>query len=329
MARNRFSEEYNTLTDYILGITHAIWEGRGVGLIRRYYGQDCWMLTPNGVVTGVESVVSGTLETLHMFPDRTLFGEDVVFADHGPDRGLLSSHRILTTGHHRGDGLFGPGTGKPITLRAIADCLVVGDVITEEWLVRDTAAIALQIGQDPRELGRRLATQDAAAGRAPWHLEQWDAVKRGEREATAHIGEHATARLVRDVLYSVVNDCDVGSIRRTYDRAASAHVTLHRTMAGTDEIERFWLGYLAALPDARLVVDHSIALEEPGRPIRTSTRWRLAGTHTGHGAFGPPTGAKVLVLGITQHHVIDGRIHAEWTVVDELATHRMIGLQAG
>ena len=61
---------------------------------------------------------------------------------------------------------------------------------------------------------------------------------------------------------------------------------------------------------------------EPGRPVRTSTRWRLAGTHAGHGAFGPPSGAQVLILGITQAHVWNGRIQQEWTVVDELAVQQ-------
>ncbi len=37
----------------------------------------------------------------------------------------------------------------------------------------------------------------------------------------------------------------------------------------------------------------------------------------------------MLILGITQAHVWDGRIQQEWTVVDELAVHRMIGLQRG
>jgi hypothetical protein len=154
-------------------------------------------------------------------------------------------------------------------------------------------------------------------------------VRRGEREATAVLQDHPGARLARGLIEGLVNDTDLGLVRRVYDRAATAEVTLNRVMAGTEEIERFWLGYLAALPDAKLVVDHSIALEEPGRPVRASTRWRLAGTHTGHGAFGPPTSAKVMILGITQHHLVGGRVVAEWTVVDELATHRMIGLQAG
>ncbi len=172
VTTNRFTEEYATLTDYILGITYRIWEEKGVGLIRRYYGRDCTMLTQGGRVDGVEAVVSGTLETLHQFPDRQLYGEDVVWADHGPARGLLSSHRILTTGTHRGDGLFGPPTGKTFAIRAIADCFVKAgtEQITEEWLVRDTGGIAVQLGVDVREMGFRLAEADAARGATPWHL---------------------------------------------------------------------------------------------------------------------------------------------------------------
>lgn len=329
MPVNRFSDEYDTFPDYILGITERIWEGRGIGLIRRYYGRNCTILTQAGWVNGVEAVVSGTLETLHQFPDRTLLGEDVVWADHGPDRGLLSSHRILTTGTHRGDGPFGPATGRSITIRAIADCLAVGDVITEEWLIRDGAGIALQLGQDPRELGRWQAEADARAGKAPWHFDQWEAVRRGEREAIAHISSHPAAQLAAGMITAIVNDTDLASVERAADRAASAWGPGHREWPGRAEMQRFWLGYLAAFPDARVVIDHSIALEEPGRPVRTSTRWRLAGTHSGHGAFGPPTGAKVMIMGITQHHLVGGRIVAEWTLVDELAVHRMIGLQAG
>jgi hypothetical protein len=326
---NRFSDEYATFPDYILGITERIWEGRGIGLIRRYYSRDCTILTQAGWVNGVETVVSGTLETLHQFPDRTLLGEDVVWADHGPARGLLSSHRILTTGTHRGDGPFGAATGRTITIRAIADCLAVGDVITEEWLIRDGAGIARQLGHDPLELGRRQAADDAKAGKSSWHLDQWEAVRRGEREATAFLMDHPAARLSAAVIAAVLNDTDLAAIERHADRAASAWGPGHREWPGRAEMQRFWLGYLAALPDARAVIDHAIALDEPGRPVRTSTRWRLAGTHSGHGAFGPPTGARVLVMGITQHHIVDGRIAAEWTLVDELAVHRMIGLQAG
>lgn len=89
------------------------------------------------------------------------------------------------------------------------------------------------------------------------------------------------------------------------------------------------IGYLAAFPDVRLVLDHSCALEEPGRPVRVATRFWLAGTHDGYGAFGPPTGAKVLGLGIIHSELLGDRIRDEWILVDELALWKQIRLQAG
>ena len=58
----------------------------------------------------------------------------------------LSSHRILSTGTHLGDGFYGKATGKKVIYRAIADCLVVNNKIVEEWIIRDEASILNQLG---------------------------------------------------------------------------------------------------------------------------------------------------------------------------------------
>ena len=270
MRENRFSDEYETLTDYIYGITERIWEGRGVGLIRRYYGADCLMHTAMGPVRGAEAVVRGTLETLHAFPDRRLLPEEVIWSDDGA-AGLLSSHRNGSVASHAGPGAFGPATGRPIRVRAIADCLVRGDVIVEEWLVRDQAGMARQIGLEPAELAARMAENDAIAGREPWHLQAWERLRAGP---------------------------DAGAVLQAHRGAA-------------------------------LVLDHSCALEEPGRSVRVATRFWLAGTHDGYGAFGPPTGAKVLGLGIVHSELLGDRIRDEWILVDELALWKQIRLHAG
>jgi len=103
----------------------------------------------------------------------------------------------------------------------------------------------------------------------------------------------------------------------------------HRQTAGVTALDAFIIGYLAAFPDARLVVDHAVALEEPGRPLRVAVRWRLAGRHAGRGAFGSPTNAEVLVLGITHAEFAGGRINRAWWLVDELSLYRLLGAQQG
>ena len=119
--------------------------------------------------------------------------------------------------------------------------------------------------------------------------------------------------------------------RRALVTGASGGIggAIARALHGHDRLERWLVGWLAAFPDARVAVEHSIAREDPGRPVRVATRWWLAGSHAGHGAFGAPSGAMVLALGITHHHVIGGRIQEEWTVVDEVAVRKQIALQSG
>jgi hypothetical protein len=323
----RFSSEYETLPDYILGITERIWEGRNIGLIRRYYAPDCLMHTQSGPVAGVAAVVSGTLATLHQFPDRLLLGEDVIWSDDGPGQGLLSSHRIVSTQTHLGDGLFGPPTGSPIVTRAIADCRVVGDVIVEEWLLRDTAAVARQTGLDPVAFGRALGAADRAAGIVPWHLDDWAEVTEGRAAARALIQPEA-APLAR-LWGRMVDDADLSLLRDSHDRAASFHLPGGTVSHGIAGMDRFLLSYLSALPDARLSVDHAIALQEPGRPPRIALRWRLAGTHLGHGAFGSPSGARLLVLGILHAEMAGPAVQRCWLLTDEVAVHRMIGGMGG
>ena len=116
-----FPDRFADLPDYILKITHEIWEGRGLRTLDHYYAPDLPMRFPSGLVTGNRAVIDGTLATLAEFPDRRLLGEDVIWCG-DEDAGFLSSHRIVTTGTHRGHGAFGPPTGRGFVIRAIADC---------------------------------------------------------------------------------------------------------------------------------------------------------------------------------------------------------------
>jgi predicted ester cyclase len=319
---------YATLPDYILGITERIWEQRGIHLIHRWYAPDCLVHTPSGPVRGAQAVVQGTLETLHAFPDRQLLGEDVIWSDDG-EAGLHSSHRVHSTMTHQGEGLFGPPTGRPVAVRTIADCLVKDGVIVAEWLVRDQSAMALQLGLDPVAFGRRLGAEDAARGLAGWHRDALPAIRRGEPETPAIRHAHPAAEALAFTLEAAFNRADLAALAALHDRAVILALPGHRQAAGVPALDAFVIGYLAAFPDARLVVDHCIALEEQGRPVRVAARWRLAGTHAGRGAFGAPTGAEVLAMGIVHAEFAGARVHRAIWLLDELSLHRMIGAKAG
>ena len=101
--------------------------------------------SPGGIVRGNAAVIDATLTTLAEFPDRLLLGEDVIWCG-DEDAGFLSSHRVVTSGTHTGHGPYGPPTGKSFSVRVIADCAARGDVIYDEWLVRDSSGIVRQLG---------------------------------------------------------------------------------------------------------------------------------------------------------------------------------------
>ncbi len=315
-----FTDEYATLPDYIIGITDRIWEKRGIGLIRRWYSEDCVMHTAFGDSAGVNLVVSGTEETLHAFPDRRLLGEDVIYSGGAAGNGY-SSHRIISTMHHRGDGSFGPPTGRPLWARTVADCLIRDGIIVEEWLVRDQAAIALQVGVDPAAWGRQraevLAVEDGA-------LPDPDALPDAPLVLDDSAGGQVAATMLR-----IWNEADLAVIATAYDPAVNLHLPCNRPAFGHAGADAWVLSYLAAFPDARLSIENIITRTDPGQPVRVALRWRIAGTHSGRGAFGPASGARVHIPGISHLELVGGKIVREFVLIDELAIWTAIGLRLG
>lgn len=327
MAMKGFDADFADLPDYIVKITERIWEGRGIGLIRRWYAPDCRVHTGMGPFTGSETMVAGTLDTLNALPDRRLLPEDVIWSG-DETAGFLSSHRLICPGTHRGGGDLGPPTGRSVAVRAIADCAARDNQIYEEWLVRDYAGLVRQIGADPDEIAARLAARDGIAGREPWQVEEARRLRdTGAFRPPAH-QDHPAARLVRDTM-TALWQADLQVVAEAYHPACSLHLPGHRTVYGHEGVWGFLFGYLGAFHDARLVIEHSIARDDPGLPTRVATRWWLTGTHTGTGDFGPPSGATILALGISHAHVVGGRIREEWVLVDEIAVRKQIAFERG
>ena len=149
-----FDEQYYDLPDYILKCTAQIWEGRDIASLDWHYADDIFIRTPSGFSRGNEAGKSNTMATLAEFPDRQLFGEDVIWCG-DDEEGFLSSHRILSSATHRG-GAFGPATGKRVVFRTVADTFCRENRIWDEWLIRDNAAIAVQIGKNPKDMARSI-----------------------------------------------------------------------------------------------------------------------------------------------------------------------------
>ena len=96
-----FEDTYVDIVDYIVRITHKIWEEKSIGYIYDTYAHNAKVTDDYGLQYGRDKIVADTLHTINAFPDVRLFADEVVWAG-DDERGFLTSHRCLITGHNTG-----------------------------------------------------------------------------------------------------------------------------------------------------------------------------------------------------------------------------------
>ena len=319
-----FDPKFKTFPDYILGITHEIWEQRGVDTLTHYYADDIVVRSPSSVVLGNQAVINATHATLAEFPDRQLLGEDVIWSG-TPQDGLLSSHRILSSATHTGDGSFGKATGTKLVYRVIADCHAINNQINDEWLIRDLGAIVQQLGWTPADYARQLIADEGGPDACIRPFTAATDVA-GPYQGTGNDDEWGQA--FADILNALMNgDSDVVPAR--YDRAAQAAYPCHQTATGYEEIAAFWADLRASFPSAQFTIHHQIGRTDPLMPPRAAIRWSLSGRHDGHGRFGKATGADVYIMGISHAEFGPWGLRREYTLLDDVAVWKQIHLHTG
>lgn len=324
-----FSNKFTDFPHYIIGITKEIWEDRGLSTLHEYYAPDVAVRMPGSVSRGNAGVIGATMATLAEFPDRTLLGEDVIWSG-TPEEGMLSSHRIMSTATHLGDGVFGKATGTKLTYRILADCHAKNNAIDDEWLIRDNGAVVRQMGWDPKDFARDLIAREGgpeACVKPFTPANDIDGPYKGSGNDNPWGQRHA------DLLTSMM-DADMAAIKRNYDRAVQSEYPGGATGHSFDPVERFWMSLRASMPSATFTIHHQIGRDDPNMPPRSAIRWSLHGTHDGWGSLGAPTGAELYVLGISHAEwgeLIGGdiRLRREWTLFDETAIWKQILLHTG
>jgi SnoaL-like polyketide cyclase len=315
-AMQGFHAEFKQLDDYIRVITDRIWEGRQIETIRDYYSDPCAVITPIGASTDVQSVIDSTSATLAQFPDRRLLAEDVIEAGDA-QAGFLSSHRIISTMTHLGDGNFGRATGKKIYVRTVADCVCKDNRIVHEWLVRDQAAIAAAIGKSPEVLACEwLASRSTPMLPLPQPAAPvWWRNPMSDEPSAANYADRVGQML-----------SGAGFDESLFDEAACSLGPANSTHYGREEIKGFYADY-AGIISAASYQNESITYmpgsSALGRPPRVALRWRLKGLHTGQGRFGVSQGKPLDILGINHAEFVNingqWRVHREWVLIDEVA----------
>ncbi len=319
-----YSNRWTDFPDYIIGITKEIWEGRGVGTLHQYYSKDIPVRSPMGVSVGNVATMAATMATINEFPNRELLAEDVIWSN-SDAHGYLSSHRLLTKATHTRDGQFGPATHKPWVVRVIADCAVRGDVIYDEWLIRDYGGMVRQMGLDPLTFAAELISNEGGPEHAaPVFTPAIDI--QGDYRGTGNTNEWGAkyAALVQRIM-----DMDFNAVHEDFDRAVIGEYAGAQTSIGREGCLEFWVGLRSSFPNATFKIHHQIGMDADMLSPRAALRWSLDGTHDGWGSFGKPTGAPVHVMGMCHAEFGPWGLRREYALYDEIAIWKQILMGAG
>lgn len=319
---NGFDDDYNDFVDYIMKITHRIWEEKGIGVIYDTYHNNVTMHFGAHNAVGIQGVIKGTLETLHAFPDRKLIGQNVVWSKFG-ENGYLSSHRIISTATNLNDSSFGPATGKKINFRTTVDCAAENNRIFEEWLVRDNLWIVKQLGYSPVEVAKAMAKRSNSEFntqfgkdenmKGQFFPEKYSAKDNSVGELVKEMFNHIyTLRLFNEVTYY-------------YQDNAVNHFICDQDLVGHAKIQGMLVSIFASFPNAMFLTDRITCNERPDKNgYDVAVRWRISGIHEGLGMFGEPMGNPVEILGINHLRIVNNKVEEEWMTFDGLDVLRQV-----
>jgi predicted ester cyclase len=323
-----FDGEYRDIVDYVLKITHRIWEEKGIGVIYDTYHNDVTMHCASTNLVGIKDVVANTLMTLHSFPDRRLIGEQVIWSKHDT-KGYLSSHRVLSTATNLGDSDFGRATGKKVYFRTVIDCAIENNRIYEEWLVRDNLWLVKQLGFDVHEVAKNMAR--GAKGKTPALQSRYGLGESMEGQffpEKYRAKDDSVGEMMLEMHSHVFNYKMINEIRTYYAKDAVTHYICGKDLVGYEEIQGMVISLLASFPNAHHSVDRITCNRRAGEDEwDVAVRWRLRGLHEGRGMFGAPSMKPVEMLGINHYRIAGNRIQEEWVTFDGLDVLKQIYLE--
>lgn len=314
-----FDPQYRDFVDYILKITHQIWEEKGIGVIYDTYHNNITMHLGSSNLVGIKDVISNTLQTLHAFPDRRLIGQNVIWSDFGP-KGFLSSHRVLSTATNLGDSNFGPATGKKINFRTVIDCATTNNRIHEEWLVRDNLWIVTQLGLNPREVAKQMALNSKNKVNALQSSYGLCESMEGQYMPEKYIAKDGSVgEMMLEMLNHIYNCKYINEVTKYYYDNAVVHFICDKDLNGYDEIQGMIISFLASVPNGSFEVERVTCTDRPNEDgYDVAVRWRLRGINEGIGFFGQPSGKPLDIMGINHYHVLNGKVKEEWMTFDGL-----------
>jgi predicted ester cyclase len=307
---------YANPDEFIREVTDFIWVRRSIGFIRENYEPDSIVHTGFGTITTRDEVITGSLiRQAGAGVTRIGQAEDVVWEARGDDA-FLSSHLV-----------FGAGPDNPYCSRTIANCLYRRGRMVEEWVVRDNLAPALQAGLDPDEVARSKFFRGYLG-----HMTEdppVDVLAAGDSGPRPN-DYRSECELVLDFIQQVWNEQNLDKVTEFMPRDLFLHDIGYRTWIRPEGYRRSLLKLLRPFPSGQFQirdVQTNYSVDYAG--LRIAVCWVLVGDYDGHADFGPLTGQRTDILGISQFLVQHGKIVRETRVYDEIAVRTQINAARG
>ncbi|MXW84629.1 MAG: ester cyclase [Boseongicola sp. SB0673_bin_14] len=316
---------YRNIIDYIVRITHRIWESadnagapREVEYIDACYAPNSKVYDDYGLQRGSRKIIGDTHHTTGAFPDIVLDAEEVIWA--GDDAvGFHTSHLTRIKGTNTSPSRYGPATGARVSFLVIANCVALENDIFLEHVLYNTSAMLKQLGLDLWQEAARLAA-DPPPG---WPRDQlvWNELRSAaaparplsQAEPVDSFDPDALARSIHDNIWNG----DGAAIAEHYDADMRFEGVTDREFVGTDAYRGYVDELRTAFPDLTLQTDETYWMGNDTDGWLVSTRWSADGTHSGATIYGEPTGKRCQIWGITQWRIRDGRVVREWQLFNE------------
>jgi hypothetical protein len=320
-----FEDTYSDIVDYIVRVTHRIWEDQDVGYVYDTYAPGCFVYDDSGAHYGVERVVEGTIGGIHAFPDTRSFADDVIWAG-DDEQGFVTSHRYITTGHHLAPWRWGPATGRRVDMWGIANCVIRENEIFEEWVLYNMCSKLAQLGIDVAWAAREYGNELAGTGGPDRHLPEVERLVGGRKPSLLSASSGTKSNpgsgfdveyFVRGLFHNVYNRRDLSAVDRAYALTARWRGASGRVGSGRQDVKAMARALLATFPDLGLQVDEVYWMGNESEGFRVSVRWTALGTHRGYALYGTPTNRRTHLWGINQLYIRGGRITEDWMMFNE------------
>lgn len=315
-----FESKFKNIVDYIVRITHQIWEEKDIGYIYDTYSHDCRVWDDVGLQYGRDKIVADTVHTNNAIPDVRLVADEVIWAGN-EEVSFHTSHRTMILGTNTGYSRFGPPTGRPLRLLCIANCVARDNEIYDEHVAYDTAALIRQMGLNVGETARRFASQRAQGPFAPNFAASDPARLGGQafpaRPTIPDVVDGNVREFVHAAIESIWNRRNFAAMDRVFSPDIVFEGSTGRVYRGVGQLRSHIMSMIAMFPNIRVSVDDIYWMGNFADGYLVAFRWGGIGSHSGNGAYGNPTGREAHVWGITQWQVKDNKVLKEWTVFNE------------